>query len=124
MRLRAQHSLGFRPLLGEDGGYARLQNAGLFGRDLLDRVAEKYLVIVIDRRDHAKLGSHHVGGIQAAAQPHLQHHRVQLFSGEQHERHRGDGFKICRMHVERARGEHSLSRFVNLSGMPLRIAPG
>jgi len=36
-----EERLGFRPLLGEHSGNARLQNAGLFGGDLLDGVAEK-----------------------------------------------------------------------------------
>ena len=75
-------SFGFRPLLGEHSGHARLQNTGLFSGDLLDGVAEKYLMIVIDRRDHAELGRHHVGGIQTAAQPHFQHHRSSFASAK------------------------------------------
>ena len=81
-------------------------------------------MIVVDGRDHAELGSHHVGGIQSAAQAHFQHHGVQLGIGESHESHGGDGFEIRGVHVELARGEHPFGGFVNPRECARRIAPG
>ena len=123
-RLYAKNGFGFRPLFGEHRGYAWFQDSGFFGGDLLDRVAEKNLVIVIDRRDHGKRGSNHVGRVQAPAQSHFQNHRVQLRIGEQHESHRRDGLEIGRVHVEFARREHALGRLVDSPKRLRELRPG
>ena len=49
-----------------------LDDAGFFGGDLLDGVAEKIFVIEINLRDDGDFGSDDVGGIQAAAHAHFE----------------------------------------------------
>ncbi len=111
--MRSQDRFGLRMLLGEDCRNVGLQNSGLLGRNLLDRVAEKYLMVEIDRRNHAQLRHHDVGGIQPPAQPHFQHSRVHLLGREDHKRHGGHGLKVRRMHVKRARRDHTFRGLMN-----------
>ena len=55
---------------------AGAHHAGLLGANGLPRVAQVTLMIQADADDHRDLSVHHVGGVQAAAQPHLQHRRI------------------------------------------------
>ncbi len=57
-------------------------------------------MIEVDGRDHGEQRPHHVGGVQAPAQPDLQHHPVHGFFGEDQERHRGDGFEISGVQID------------------------
>ena len=54
--MRAQDRLSLRRLFGENTRNARLQNPGLFRRDLRECVAEESLMVEIDGRDDASAG--------------------------------------------------------------------
>src|SRR5262249_7536541 len=72
--------------------------------------AEVLLVIVVDWRDHAQCGCDHVGRSETPAESDFEHHAIGALFGEHKERHRGDGFEIRGVHIERAfdRGMHLL----------------
>ncbi len=61
----------------DDSGHPALQNAGLLRRDQRDRVAEKRLVVKIDRRDdrYGRL-LNHIGRVEAPAHADLQDQRI------------------------------------------------
>ena len=45
------HFTGFRPLLGQDRRHSGLQDPSFFGRNLVQRVAQKVFVVEIDAGD-------------------------------------------------------------------------
>ena len=72
-----------------DGGDARLDDAGFFTGDQGQGVSELLGVVEADRGDNGDGWPADVGGIQAAAESHFEHHRVALCLGEAEERDRG-----------------------------------
>ena len=65
--LGIEHCLCVGSLAGEYRGDAGLQDAGFFGGDGLDGVAQENLVIHVDGGDHGERRVDDVGGIEAPA---------------------------------------------------------
>jgi len=63
-------------LASKDGRHALLQDAGLFSRNGFQAPAQVGFVIEIDRGDHCEIGHHHVGGVEAPAEPHFEHYDI------------------------------------------------
>src|SRR6185503_21335018 len=89
---------GFRRLRRDDGGAALLQDAGLGGRDLGERIAEELHVIERDRHyDGGQRRRDHVGGVELAAEAGLQQQNVGLHArkreegGDRGDLEKGDG---------------------------------
>jgi hypothetical protein len=73
----------FVGLAGDDGRYAGLQDAGLFAGDGNKRGAELVLMVERDGRDdRERRPRDHVGGIEAAAEAHLQDRCIGRSLGE------------------------------------------
>ena len=70
-----QHVGGVDGLLGEHAVGPRLDDAGLLGGDLLDRVAQEPLVVDRDRRDDSDLRVGDVGAVPGAADADLDDRR-------------------------------------------------
>ena len=85
----ADHRHRLRLLRRADHRHARLDDPGLLERDQREGVAQQLDVVVAQRCDRADRGMHHVGGIQPAAQAHLQHGPLDAVFGEVLERQRG-----------------------------------
>ncbi len=83
-------------------GTPALQNARLLARDRFQALAQESFVIEIHRRDHAQLGHHHIRGIQPSAQPDFQHHRIHALVAKDQKRHRGHGFEVGGVQIDRA----------------------
>jgi hypothetical protein len=71
-----------------------VNDPGLFGGDLADRVAEKFGVVEPDRCDHADSGVEHVRGVPGAAEPDFDGGHVDGCVGERRERQRGRELEI------------------------------
>ena len=70
--------------------HAALEDAGLLGGDLLERVAEKFEMIDRHRRDHAgERLLDHVGGVEPAAEADFEQQHVGRMAREQQKRRRG-----------------------------------
>jgi hypothetical protein len=110
---RFQHARGFRPLARENRRDAGLQDAGLFSGDGFQALAQERFVVEIDGRDHGEIGNHHVGGVEAPAESHFEHHHIDALFGEDRERHGGDGFEVGGVHVDLALGEQRFHARVN-----------
>ena len=91
LRRPAQQHLGRgERLLRQDGHRARLDDAGLLVRDLLDRVAEVGGVVEGDRGDHRDRAVGDVGRVPGAAEADLDHRHVHRRVGESGEGHPGE----------------------------------
>ena len=78
-------------LAADHGGGRALQDAGLFGGDLLQRLAQEARMVVADRRDRRQSGLDHVGRVEAAAHADLDHREIGRDARESEERrHRRD----------------------------------
>src|SRR3954463_15370934 len=62
-----KHRLSFRPLPRKHSRHAALQNARLFGSDLLDSIAQEDLVVEINRGDDGHRRVDHIGRVQTPA---------------------------------------------------------
>ena len=78
VRLRADH-----------GGAAGLDDAGLLGGDLLDRIAQPLHVVHIHRSDDGRVGVQHVGGVPGTPHAHLHDGHVHRRVGKLPDRHGG-----------------------------------
>jgi hypothetical protein len=75
--LVAQRRRRVLPLRHRKGRHARLEDAGLLGGDLGQRVPQQLHVVEAQGGDAAHDGAAHaVGGVQPPAQPHFQHHDI------------------------------------------------
>jgi hypothetical protein len=87
---RLDHAKRFRLLPPDHAPDARLEDAGLFARDLRQRVAEKRDMVDRDRRDRGERGLRDdIGGIEPSAQSGLEQQIVGLRLGEGEEGGRG-----------------------------------
>src|SRR5271154_2561986 len=76
-------------LAGDDRRHAALEDAGLLGGDLFDRVAEKLVVIEREPRDHARQRTlDHIGSVEAAAEPNFEEREIRRMARE-HDKCRG-----------------------------------
>ena len=74
----------------DDGALAALPDAGLLGGDERDRVAEELLMIERDPGHHADRRRHRGGGVEAPAEPDLEHRHVGPGPGQHQQPERGD----------------------------------
>jgi hypothetical protein len=72
---------------------AGAEDAGLLLADQLERIPEPVAMIEADRRQHRGIGVEEVGGIEAAAETHLQHRHVHGGRCEQQQGCQGVVFK-------------------------------
>ncbi len=119
--MSAQYRFGLGRLLGEDGRYARFQDAGFFRGDFAERVAQKDLMIEVDGRDHGERGVYDVSGIQPAAQPHFEHCGFHALAGEQQKSHGGDALKVSGVQIKFAGLEHPLGDLMDFGESLRRI---
>lgn len=86
---------GFHRLYGRMAyhWHARLDNARLFPSDLLDGIPQQLHVIQANGRDDAYQGRDYIGGVQASAQAHLNHHQVHLLRLKNQQRQGGAQLK-------------------------------
>ena len=91
----------FRLIRGGDDRHARLDDAGLFGGDFCQRVAEPLLVVEGDVGDDAGQRRDDVGRVQPPAQAGFPDHQVAFLFGEKFQRHHRDEFKKRRVMVRR-----------------------
>ena len=93
-RLLIRHGLdrgqGLVVLGRDDHRHAGLDDSGLLASNQIEGVAEQCGVLVADRCDHADGRCDDVRGVQPAAEPHLQHHPVDLLLGKVQQRQHGD----------------------------------
>ena len=61
----------------------RPDDPGLFAADLFDVVAEVFLVVQADRRNHGAIRVEQVDRVQASAQPDFHHGEIQVLLGQQ-----------------------------------------
>ena len=88
--LALEHRRARVGLRRDHGRHAALEDAGLLGGDLLERVAEKFDVIDRDRRDDAgERTLDHIGGVEPAAEADFEQQHVGGMAREQHEGGRG-----------------------------------
>lgn len=81
-------------LVAHHDGHAELADTGLLARDLRQVVAEKFLVVEADRRDHAERRARDdIGGVIATAEPHFQDQPVGRVFGEEQQRGGGGDFE-------------------------------
>ena len=73
--------------------HARLDDARLFPGDLLDGIPQQLHVIQANGRDDAYQGRDYIGGIQASAQAHLNHHQFHLLRLKNQQRQGGAQLK-------------------------------
>ncbi len=88
-RVSEQHFGGGERLLREYGDRARLDDAGLLPRDLLDRAAEKPGVVDCDRGDDRDHAVRDVGAVEPAAHADLKDYYIDRRVGEDREGHSG-----------------------------------
>ena len=70
LRVALQHRHRLGGLGGNDRRRAAAENPGLLAGDFAERVAEKRLMVEIDRRHHGGEGRFHdIGGVETAAEP-------------------------------------------------------
>ena len=82
-------------LLEEYHRTAVFDDARFFKRDLLHRVAQHGGVVQPDVHDHRARGRRDdIGGVEAAAETHLQHHHVAFFLRVPQQSHRGHQLKL------------------------------
>ena len=85
-----QHRRDEIGLRRDHGRHAGAEDAGLFGGDLFDRVAEKLHVIHRDRRHDARERTvNHIGGVEPPAEADFEQQIVGGMPREQHEGRRG-----------------------------------
>ncbi len=83
-RLALDHRQRLARLSGDDGRYPRFEDAGLFGGDLFDGVAEKFAVIERQPRDDARQRTlDDIGGVEPAAQSDFQQQHIGGMAREQ-----------------------------------------
>ena len=88
--LALDHRKRLARLRRHDRRHAALEDAGLLGGDLLERIAEELDVIERDRRDHGRERTvDHVGGVEPPAQADLEQQHVGRMTSEQQKRRRG-----------------------------------
>ena len=80
-----------------DDGHPWLDDAGLFGGDLLEGISKPLLVIEIDASDDAGQGDNDVGGVEPPAEAGFPDHEIAAFAREITQRHDRHHFKECRM---------------------------
>ena len=95
----------FGALFGENDGHAGLQDAGFFGGDFREGVAEEIFVVEIDAGDDGNERVKNIGGVEAAAEADFEDAEFDAFAGETFEGHGGDAFEVGGMGAEFAGGE-------------------
>ena len=99
---------GLGALLCDDDGHGRLDDAGLFRGDFLERMAEEIFVVEVDAGDYGDHGSQNVRGVQATAETHLENTKFDAGLREVFEGHRGDALEVRRVRAELSGGEELL----------------
>lgn len=84
---------GFGFLFGRDQGNSGFDDAGFFGSDFSQRLAEPFFMIEIDVGDDAGDGRDDVGGVEASAQPGFPDNQVAVLFGEIRQGHYRDDFE-------------------------------
>ena len=120
-----QHAL---PLLIGHRLAAGLEDPGLLGGDLLQGVPQHGGVIQADVHEHGSLGgSDDVGGVQPAAQAHLQHHDVTAPVGKPAQGRGGDELKlrgvVCHGLGQGAEPGHQLRQLPVRNLLPVHLHP-
>ena len=88
-----ERGLCLQQLWRAEGGDALLEDAGFFGCDLGERLAEVLLVVERDGGDDSSDGGDDVGGIEPPAETGFEQDDVASFAREMFEGHHGDDFK-------------------------------
>ena len=89
-RLALDHGQRLARLAGDDRRHAALDDAGLFGGDFFERVAEKFAVVERQPGDDARQRPvDDIGGVEPAAEPDFEQQHVGRIAREQQKRRGG-----------------------------------
>ena len=92
---RLDNGTGFPIPTTPNYGRTRLDDAGLFGCDLLDGIPQKFGVIQGNARDDRRQGIlNHIGGVKASTQPRFEHYDITTHLFEITKSDRGDQLKF------------------------------
>ena len=116
-----EHLDGFDFALAYHGDHTSLDHPRLFGRNFTNAGAEITLVIQIDRRDGRGQRCHHVGGVEAATETHLEERQLHAGAPKQAKRDGGRGLEKRRVRRQCAASSELVDRIADDRRLPPKL---